>query len=136
MKVKQLCFLLAGITCLALGTVGILLPFLPTVPFYMATVFCFAKSSQKLHTWFLSTKLYKNHLESYVKKQGMTLRTKLTVIITVTLLMGFGFAMMMRVPAAQALLCAIWLGHILYFVFRVKTIPEQVKNPAEDAAQD
>ena len=38
-----------GFLCLGLGTAGVLLPFLPTVPFYMATVFCFAKSSRKLH---------------------------------------------------------------------------------------
>ena len=30
-----------GFICLALGTIGIALPILPTVPFYMATVFCF-----------------------------------------------------------------------------------------------
>lgn len=32
-----------GFVCLGLGTVGIVLPLLPTVPFYMATLFCFAK---------------------------------------------------------------------------------------------
>ena len=48
-------WMLLGFLCLAFGTIGIVLPILPTVPFYMATVFCFAKSSEKLHTWFLST---------------------------------------------------------------------------------
>ena len=49
-----------GILCLGFGTVGIVLPILPTVPFYMATLFCFAKSSERLHSWFLGTNLYKN----------------------------------------------------------------------------
>ena len=35
-----------GILCLVLGTIGVVLPILPTVPFYMATVFCFAKGSR------------------------------------------------------------------------------------------
>ena len=52
-------WMLLGFLCLAFGTIGIVLPILPTVPLYMATVFCFAKSSEKLHTWFLSTGLYK-----------------------------------------------------------------------------
>ena len=51
--------------CLGLGTIGIVLPILPTIPFYMATLFCFAKSSKKLHDWFIGTNLYKKHLDLY-----------------------------------------------------------------------
>ena len=54
-----------GILCLVLGTIGVVLPILPTVPFYMATVFCFAKGSKRLHDWFLGTSLYKKHLECF-----------------------------------------------------------------------
>lgn len=45
----RLLWIALGFLCLGLGTVGIVLPLLPTVPFYMATAFCFAKSSRKLH---------------------------------------------------------------------------------------
>ena len=48
MKLKRLFFLILGCVCLALGCVGIVLPVLPTVPFFLATVFCFANSSEKL----------------------------------------------------------------------------------------
>ncbi len=58
----------AGFLCMGLGTVGVILPILPTVPFYMATVFCFAKSSRRLHQWFLGTPLYQRHLESFVER--------------------------------------------------------------------
>ena len=91
---------------------------------FLVTVFCFANSSQKLHDWFVSTKLYKKHLESFVKKKGMTVQTKVGVIIPVTLLMGFGFFMMMRanVVVPSVILAIIWVCHIIYFVFGVKTI--------------
>ncbi len=103
------------------------LPILPTVPFFLVTVFCFANSSQKLHHWFVSTKLYKKHLESFVKKKGMTVQTKVGVIIPVTLLMGFGFFMMMRanVVVPSVILAIIWVCHIIYFVFGVKTIDKK-----------
>ena len=39
MKLKRLFFLILGCVCLALGCVGIVLPVLPTVPFFLATVF-------------------------------------------------------------------------------------------------
>ena len=72
MKLKRLIFLILGFLCLGLGCIGVALPILPTVPFFLLTVFFFANSSQKLHDWFVSTKLYKKHLESFVKKKGMT----------------------------------------------------------------
>ena len=36
-------------------------------PFLMLAAFCFARSSRRLNDWFLSTRLYKNHLESFVR---------------------------------------------------------------------
>ena len=53
----KIVWLILGLLCLALGTLGIVLPILPTVPFFLATVFFFANSSQKLHDWFVGTRL-------------------------------------------------------------------------------
>lgn len=122
MKIGKIILIAVGCICLALGTVGIVLPILPTVPFYMATAFCFAKSSERLHRWFVSSGVYKKHLQSFVEKRGMLLKTKLTILITVTLLMGFGFAMMGRVPIGRVILVCVWVFHIIYFCFGVKTI--------------
>lgn len=118
-------WLVLGFVSLGIGAVGAVLPFLPTFPFLMLTLFCFAKSSEKLHTWFIGTKLYKNNLESYVVSRSMTVRTKATIMISVTLVMGFGFLMMSRVPAARIVLALVWLFHILYFIFGVKTQNEK-----------
>ncbi|MBR1392991.1 MAG: YbaN family protein [Ruminococcus sp.] len=124
MSLKKIIFIVVGCICLALGTVGVVLPILPTVPFYLATAFCFANSSERLHSWFVNTGLYKKHLQSYVEKRGMLLKTKVSIITAVTLLMGFGFLMMARkdiwVPCI--ILVVVWACHIVYFVFGVKTI--------------
>lgn len=122
MKLKKLFYGIIGYVCLGLGCAGVVLPILPTVPFFLATVFCFAKSSQRLHDWFIGTKMYRNHLESYVKKEGMTKKTKLGIIASVTLLMGFGFFMMKNVPVGRVILTIVWVCHIIYFVFGVKTL--------------
>lgn len=127
MKITRLIFLILGFVCLGLGCVGVVLPILPTVPFFLATVFCFANSSQKLHDWFVGTKLYKKHLESYVQKRGMTVKTKIGIIIPVTLLMGIGFTMMMLkgVLVPSVILAIVWICHIIYFGFGVKTLREE-----------
>ena len=121
---KRILFVILGCLCLGLGTVGIVLPLLPTVPFYLATVFFFANSSKRLHDWFTGTKMYRKHLESYVKKEGMTVRTKATIMASASLMMGIGVLCMSRVPIARIVLAVVWVCHIIYFVFMVKTIPE------------
>ena len=127
MSIKKIVFIVLGCICLALGTVGVVLPILPTVPFYLATAFCFANSSERLHNWFVGTGLYKKHLQSYVEKRGMLLKTKISIITTVTLLMGFGFFMMARkgiwVPCI--IIAAVWVCHIIYFVFGIKSIKDE-----------
>ena len=96
------------------------MPLLPAFPFLMLAAFCFARSSEKLNNWFINTKLYKNNLESFVKGQGMTWKTKIRIMIMVTILMSVGFIMMDQVPIGRIVLGFVWLLHILYFTFGVK----------------
>lgn len=124
MKIKKVLFVILGCIGLALGAVGAVLPLLPAFPFLLLAAFCFAKSSERLHNWFTGTKLYKNNLESYVKGKGMTWKTKIRIMITVTLLMSIGFTMMLLkgIYIPCAILAGVWVFHIVYFIFGVKTI--------------
>ena len=132
MKIKRIIFIILGCICLGLGCVGIAVPILPTVPFFLATVFFFSNSSQRLHDWFIGTKMYKKHLESFVKKKGMTVRTKATIMISVTIVMALGFIMMSRVPVGRIILAIVWVCHIIYFVFFIKTIKRKKVSAAEN----
>lgn len=123
MKIKKICFVILGCLGLGLGAIGAVLPVLPTVPFLMLAAYCFARSSERLNQWFINTNLYKKNLESYVQGRGMTGETKLRVILTVTLLMSIGFFMMLRkaVYIGCSVLFVVWVLHIIYFVWGVKT---------------
>jgi len=122
MKLKKVIYITIGCIGLALGAVGTVLPLLPTVPFLLLSAFCFGNSSKRLNNWFKNTKLYKNNLESFVRGREMTWKTKIKIMITVTVLMTIGFIMMKQVVAGRIVLGAVWVFHILYFVFGVKTI--------------
>ena len=120
---KKALWLILGLASLGLGAVGAVLPVLPSFPFLLLAAFSFARSSDKMHAWFTGTALYKNNLESYVRGQGMTSRTKARIMVTVTALMAFGFVTMLRrglyIPCG--ILAAVWLAHLIYFIFIVKS---------------
>lgn len=122
MRFKKILFAVLGCIGAALGALGAVLPLLPAFPFLLLAAFCFARSSERLHKWFTGTKLYKNNLESYVKGQGMTRKTKIKIMVTVTVLMSFGFIMMNQIPVGRIVLVCVWVFHIFYFMLGVKTI--------------
>ena len=129
MRIKRIATITLGCISVGLGTLGAVLPLLPAFPFLLLAAFCFGKSSERLHTWFVGTRLYRDNLESYVKGKGMTRKTKVRIMITVTLLMSIGFVMMHQVLVGRIVLGCVWVFHILYFTFAVKTIPISADVP-------
>ena len=133
MNVKKLLYIILGCTSVSLGAVGAAVPMLPAFPFLLLAAFCFARSSKRLHSWFINTKLYKNNLEDYVAGRGMTWQTKIRIMVTVTILMSIGFVMMHAVPVGRIVLGCVWVFHILYFLFGVKTLPADApRRPGRD----
>lgn len=127
MSVKKILYIILGCIGVGLGAVGAVLPLLPAFPFLMLAAFCFARSSKRLNDWFIGTKLYKNNLESFVKGQGMTWKTKIRIMIMVTVLMSIGFFMMGAVPVGRIVLACVWVFHILLFCFGIKTYREEMQ---------
>lgn len=127
---KKILYIILGCIGVGLGAVGAVLPMLPAFPFLLLAAFCFARSSEKLHIWFINTKLYKDNLEDYVAGRGMSWKTKIRIMITVTLLMSIGFTMMAlkSVVIGCTVLACVWAFHIIYFIWGVKTIPAKKES--------
>ena len=132
MNIKKIFWIILGCIGVGLGAVGAVVPMLPAFPFLMLAAFSFARSSEKLHNWFIGTKLYKDNLEDYVAGRGMTWKTKIRIMVTVTLLMSVGFTMMAlkSVTVGCIVLACVWAFHIVYFIWGVKTIPA-TREPAK-----
>ncbi len=129
MKIRKVLYVIVGCVGVGLGAIGAVLPLLPAFPFLLLATFCFAKSSDKLHQWFIQTKLYKNNLESFVAGKGMTWKTKIRIMVLVTILMSIGFVMMRRIPVGQIILSGVWVFHIIYFIFGIKTLKSGSNEP-------
>ena len=125
MKLTRSFYIVLGCIGVGLGAIGAAVPLLPSFPFLLLAAYCFAKSSERLHTWFINTNLYKKNLESYMQGRGMTIKAKIRIMTVVTITMAIGFIMMHRVPVGRIVLSIVWLCHILYFVFGIRTIAEE-----------
>lgn len=124
MSLRKAIYIILGCIGLILGAVGVIVPMLPAFPFLLLAAFGFARGSERLHSWFISTRLYKNNLETYVRGQGMTRRTKHRIItsVTVLILISMSILAICELYWVWSILIAVWAFHILYFVFGVKTL--------------
>lgn len=120
-KIYKLSLIGLGFISLVLGIIGILIPILPTTPFLLLSTICFFKSSAKLDSWFKNTKIYKKHVDSFLENKTMDLKSKISIIITITLLFSIGFYFAKNILAIQLILAFIYIIHLLYFTIYIKT---------------
>ena len=114
-------FLTIGTISFCLGTAGIVLPVLPTVPFYMFTLFCLARGSERFHRMFLESSLYQKTVGAYERDKALTLRTKLSILTSVTTIMIIGAYFSRNIPIALIIMSIVWIAHIIALAFIVKT---------------
>ena len=119
-KVLSILFIIAGFLFIALGTVGIVVPGLPTTPFYLLAAFCFMKGSTRLRNWFIGTKLYRKHIESFAATRSLSIKAKLKILIPVTITM-VTFAVLVDIPIMSILIILLLLVKWWYFIYVIKT---------------
>ena len=114
-------FLTVGSISFVLGTAGIVIPLFPTVPFYMLTLFCLARGSERFHNMFLESSLYQKTVGAYERDKALTLRTKLSILLSVSTIMAIGAYFSQDMPIALIVMAFVWIGHVIALVFIVKT---------------
>lgn len=118
----RIIWLLAGFLAMGIGAVGVVLPVLPTTPFLLLASFFLARGSDRFHRWFTGTKLYKKHLESFVKNRSMTLRTKFSLLIPASCMLILAFLVMPNLYGRLFIVFLIIVKYV-YFFSKIKTVP-------------
>ena len=127
-KAKKYFYITLGFLALGIGLIGVILPILPTTPFLLVTSFCFARGSERFHTWFTNSNIYKKHLESFVKERAMTLKQKVVLLSFVTFMLAFPLILVDVLPMRITIIVLIIIK-LYYFTFKVRTIsPEEKKD--------
>ena len=73
-------FIVAGCIAVILGTIGVVVPGLPTTPLVLLASWCFYKSSPRLQAWLLQSFLGK-YIRDYQEKGGLTTRKRMSIIL-------------------------------------------------------
>ena len=131
-------WLIAGCLFLGLGAVGVALPILPTTPFVLASLFCFAKGSEHMHRWLLSTKLYQKHVKKFNETRTMMLKEKITILAVASVMLLSGFYFSKKIYARIIIILVMCIKYYV-FIFKIKTAPSgetKEKTPEEALAID
>lgn len=78
---KRILFIVAGTICLGLGTLGIILPLLPTTPFLLLTAACYMRGSDRMYQWLLNNKWFGTYIRNYREGKGIPLRGKISALV-------------------------------------------------------
>lgn len=116
--------IILGFISMGIGIIGIVTPILPTTPFLLLASFFFAKGSKRFHDWFISTKIYKKYLESFLQSKAMTLKNKFTILFPVSCMLIITFIFVNNLYA-RIVLVILFIGKYLYFFTQIKTITKE-----------
>lgn len=128
-------FIVLGFLFLGMGALGAMVPILPTVPFLLLASFFFTKSSKRINDWFISTGIYKKHLNDFVSSRAMTFKTKILILTLATCMLAIGFYF--SPWYAKIVILLLMLLKYYYFIFRIRTIKkEKISNEEQEIRKD
>ena len=83
---------MAGVLFVAIGTIGVILPLLPTTPFLLLAAYCFARSSPKLHDWLLNHRSFGPMISNWDRYGSIDRRSKCIAMIVILMTLGISVA--------------------------------------------
>ena len=78
-------YMAVGFFFVALGTIGVFLPVLPTTPFLIVAVWAFSKSSQRFHDWLYTHRIFGPYIQAWNRHRVIPLQAK---ILAITFMFG------------------------------------------------
>ena len=117
----RICLIITGIFFVSVGTLGIVLPLLPTTPFLVLAAMCFSRSSERFHNWLLNNKWFGAYIKNYREGNGILLRQKVVVLSLLILTIGYSCIFLLDHIAGRVILLLVTVG-ITIHILRLPTL--------------
>ena len=118
-QIKKYLLILLGSLFVVLGIIGAVLPILPTTPFLLLALACFAKSSPFFHQILLNNRWFGSALQQWEKDKSISRKSKIRAIIMIVLTFSVSIVILDERSLLQSGLVAMG-SSLLIFMWRLK----------------
>lgn len=116
-SIKRVLWLISGMTCFALGIIGVVLPILPTTPFMLLATFCFAKSSKRLHSWLTNHPNFGPSIRNWHEHGAISKTAKIGAVLTMAVVLILGLVLSLK-PILLIIQASVMLGAATFILTR------------------
>ena len=109
-----------GWLAVALGTLGVFLPLLPTTPFILLAAWCFARSSPRFHQWLLYRSWFGGYLRPWQQYRAMPRGAKPRAIAMIVVTFAISL-WLVKLTWVRIMLLVI-LACLLIFMWRIPVV--------------
>ena len=118
-RIKKYLLIFFGLLFVALGIIGVMLPILPTTPFLLLALACFANSSPSFHQMLLHNRWFGDALQQWEDDRSISRRSKIKAMIIIVITFTLSIATLHG--RLQLQLGLLTMGSILLvFMWRLK----------------
>lgn len=119
---QRILLLCLGWLAIVLGTLGIVLPLLPTTPFVLLAAWCFARSSPRFHHWLLWHSPFGRYIRHWQQHRAMPpgAKGRAMLLIVITFAVSIYLVNMLWVR----IMLGVMLGVLLLFMWRIPVVEE------------
>lgn len=118
-KVKHYLLICLGWFLVIIGAIGAVLPLLPTTPFLILALACFAESSPRFHRMLLNNKWFGQPLSQWEQSKTIRRKVKKKAMLLIILTFGISIWVLSGRIGLQLMLVSFCLI-LLTFVWRLK----------------
>lgn len=123
-----------GWVAVAVGSIGVVVPGLPTTVFFIIAAWCFARSSPRFERWILELPKIGPMVLAHRQGLGMPYRAKVWAISTLCLFVGVALWTASDKPLVAAVIAVAALIGVLWIAFKVPT-RERVEQQRSGSAK-
>ncbi|MEY8646617.1 DUF454 family protein [Klebsiella pasteurii] len=116
----RIILIIIGWLSVALGTLGVFLPLLPTTPFILLAAWCFARSSPRFHHWLLYRSWFGGYLRHWQQYRAMPPGAKPRAVVMI--LLTFAISLWLVNLTWVRIFLLIVLACLLIFMWHIPVV--------------